>query len=569
MHLDIAAGLASAAGPRAINEDYAAVQRPAALDAARGWIAALADGVSGPAPGGVGRMAAQSTVRALLRDYYAVPASWETSAALERLISAHNQWLAAHNQRTGEAALTTLSCVVLHGQSFVSAHVGDSRLWLLRDGVCRQLTQDHVLPQRDFARVTRAIGLDVAVHIDFLQGELRVGDRLLLTSDGTHGVLDAMRLAALLRDHDDAQAAADAVVQAALAAGTRDNASVLVLHVRGLAEAGFEDVRLAAERLPVPARLGVGARLDGFTVTALVADTGVHRLVQARGADGSLVALKMLCPARAGDTEERAMLAHEGWLAQRFAGIGGFVSAKPTPDASAFYLCFDWHGGRTMEQLIKAGERPTLKDFVGAVRALAEALGRLHRAGVIHRDIKPTNLHLGDDGVWRVLDLGVALSGREPAAQRELHAGTPSYMNPEQWDEPPGPDSVADAGSDLFALGASLYQWLTGHLPYGEVAPYQRGRYRRDPRAPSRFDARVPAWVDRIVLKAVALDPQQRFETAEELLLALERGAARALPEPAAAPLLQRDPLVLWQIGLGVSLLLNALLIVWLLFLPR
>ena len=62
-----------------------------------------------------------------------------------------------------------------------------------------------------------------------------------------------------------------------------------------------------------------------------------------------------------------------------------------------------------------------------------KALGRLHRQGVIHRDIKPANLHLGADGVLRVLDLGVALSGSEPEATRLHHAGTPSYINPEQF----------------------------------------------------------------------------------------------------------------------------------------
>jgi hypothetical protein len=72
-----------------------------------------------------------------------------------------------------------------------------------------------------------------------------------------------------------------------------------------------------------------------------------------------------------------------------------------------------------------------------------------------------------------------------------------------------------------------------------------------------------------VVLKAVALDPKQRFETAEELVLALERGASRPLAAPSSTPLVARDPRVLWQIALGVSLLFNALLVYWLLFLPR
>jgi len=212
----------------------------------------------------------------------------------------------------------------------------------------------------------------------------------------------------------------------------------------------------------------------------------------------------------------------------------------------------------------KGGAVPTVADAVAAAIEWCRALGRLHRQGVVHRDIKPGNLHLGDDGQWRILDLGVALSGREGQAQRELHAGTPSYINPEQWD-----GAGADAASDLFALGVTLYQWLGGRLPYGEIEPYQAARYRRDPRALSRLRPDVPMWLDHLVRKAVARDPRQRFETAEEMLLALERGASRPLNAPSATPLITRDPVALWKIALAVSLLFNALLIVWLLFLPR
>jgi serine/threonine protein kinase len=161
----------------------------------------------------------------------------------------------------------------------------------------------------------------------------------------------------------------------------------------------------------------------------------------------------------------------------------------------------------------------------------------------------------------------VAVSGREPEAVRALHAGTPSYMNPEQWEGDHG--QPAHAGSDLFALGVTLYQWLAGRLPYGEIEPWQTARYRRDPIAPSRLRPVVPIWLDHVVLKAVARDPRERFETAEEFALALERGASRPLNAPLATPLMKRDPAALWKVALAISVAFNLLLVIWLLFLPR
>jgi serine/threonine protein kinase len=146
-------------------------------------------------------------------------------------------------------------------------------------------------------------------------------------------------------------------------------------------------------------------------------------------------------------------------------------------------------------------------------------------------------------------------------------------VNPEQWGysalSPEGPVELPDEQSDLFALGVTLYQLLTGKLPYGEVLPQQVGRYYRDPTAPSRHNPEVPIWLDHIVLKAVARDKRRRFETAEEMLLALERGASRPLTAPQATPLIQRDPMAMWKIGLVVSVLLNLMLVYWLMFLPK
>jgi serine/threonine protein phosphatase PrpC len=576
-HVDI--GHSSERGPRSVNEDFGGATAAAPPDDARGLIAAVADGVSS---GGHGLEAAQTTVMGLLADFFATPATWETTVALDRLIGAQNAWLASHNQRRqgagAEAALTTLTALVLHGQTWTLAHVGDTRAGLLRaardgaagEGEITQLSHDHAFDHPDQrSRLTRAVGLDDVVRIDFAQGDVRAGDVFLLTSDGVHGVLKPRQLAGLLRGEGTAQDASGALVRAALAAGSRDNATALVVRVAGLDARQLHDELADVRRLPAPPLLKIGDVVDGMSITAVVMDNGVHLLYQARCAESrELVALKTLHPARAGDMEERAMLAHEAWLGQRVGGRGegGFVRVRErAAHAGALYVVFDWHHGRTLEQLMQGKQRPGVAEAVAAAIAWSRALGRLHRQGVVHRDIKPGNLHLGDDGAWRILDLGAAISGRETQAQRELHAGTPSYMNPEQWEE----GGAAHAGSDLFALGATLYQWLTGRLPYGEIEPYQTARYRRDPVPASRLRPDVPMWLDHVLRKAVARDPKQRFETAEELLLALERGASRPLQALGGTPLARRDPVLLWQAALACSLLFNALLILWLLFLPR
>ena len=566
MSFDVDIGHASERASRAVNEDFAAGARHPPHEERLGFIAAIADGVS---TGGQGLMAAQTSVMSLVEDYFAAPPTWDTTVVLDRVIGAHNSWLSAHNRRNAEAAMSTLTAVALRGHTWTLAHVGDTRAYLLRGNECRRLTQDHALDHPDLrSQLTRAMGLDDAVRVDYLQGDLHLGDTFVLLSDGVHGPLAAAQIQSLALQ-GTAQQASDSIVRAALAAGAQDNATALVVRVQGLARGRLEDAVSSGRQLPVPRRLRVGEAIDGLVVTALVADTGVHLLYQVRDpASGTLKALKTLHPSRAGDPQERAMLAHEAWLSERVSDRAeeGFVRLHAVPDATEYYLLFDWHSGQTLAQLAARREARALpvSDVVVWALAAARALGRLHRLGVIHRDVKPANLHLGEDGQLRLLDLGVALSGNETTEQRDLHAGTPSYMNPELWD-----GARADARSDLFALGVTMYQLLTGHLPYGEIEPYQTMRYRRDPKPLSRLRPDVPIWLDHLVLKAVARDPKARFETAEELMLALERGASRPVSAPPATPMLQRDPTALWKIALAGSALFNLLLVYWLLFLPR
>jgi serine/threonine protein phosphatase PrpC len=577
MAFEIDIGFTSLAGKKELNEDFAAAMLPEPGQEAMGAIAAIADGVS---HGGMGREAAQTTVTSLVRDYFGTPETWDTTVALDRIIAAQNSWLAGLNRRRAPACgLTTLTAVVLRGQSYALAHVGDCRAYLLRGGELTQLTQDHAMAHADFShQLLRAVGVEERLVVDYSQGDLHVGDVFVLLSDGVHNVVPYKRLKALITEN--AQSLSELLVKTALEQGSGDNCTALVVRVLGILDATLQDENRLAQQLAVPPRLKVGDTLDGMAVTSVIADNGINILYQVRDVETRrLYALKTLNPQRAHDAQERAMLAHEAWLAKRMASGRAAENLVAVHDPlvespTAFYLLYEWHAGETLQQMIDRKHRVTLSQTVAAVAQIARAVGRLHRQGVIHRDVKPANLHQGEDGVLRLLDLGVALSGREPESTRLLHAGTPSYMNPEQWgfqaNGAEAAEEAPNAQSDLFALGVTLYQLLTGgKLPYGDVLPYQAGRYWRDPIAPSRHNPEVPIWLDHVVLKAVARDKRLRFETAEEFLLALERGASRPLTAPPPTPLIQRDPTARWKIALGISLLFNALLVYWLLFLPK
>ena len=581
MAFDIDIGFISHAGVRASNEDFCGALLPEASQTGMGAIAAIADGVS---QGGKGREAAQTTVISVLRDYYGTPETWNPTVALDRVIAAQNAWLAGINRRRSPAlGMTTLTALVIRGQSYTLAHVGDTRAYLLRAGELLQMTNDHTVEHPDFHhQLLRAVGFEDRIAVDYTQGDVQRGDVFILLSDGVHGSLRPRTVQGITEQAASAQQAAQDLADAARKAGSQDNVTALVIRVKGLLDASASDASRRMKNLPIPARLQVGSMLDGLLVTAVAADNGVNVLYQVQDPKShKQFALKTLVPARGHDPQERDMLAHEGWLASRMRSSDAAHYLVPIHDTlpdqrpfSASYLLYDWQNGETCAEWLARKGPLQVPQLVQLATQALKGLMLLHRQGVVHRDINPNNLHQGEDGVLRILDLGVALSGREPAAMRALHAGTPSYINPEQWGFSVHPESAAlqqlpDARSDLFALGVTLYQLLTGRLPYGAVLPYQVGRYHRDPVPPSRYRPDIPIWLDHLILKAVAREQRQRFETGEEFLLAIERGAARPLPAPTTTPLLLRNPVAVWKMALLVSLLFNAVLIYWLLFLPR
>jgi protein phosphatase len=545
-------------GPRPRNEDYCGAVTPVGGELeAKGILAAVADGIGGQEGG---REAAEAVVRGLLSDYYATPDTWSVPRALDAVLNPLNSWLIAQGTARRELAgmATTLSALVLRGRRYYTAHIGDCRIYLLRAGRLACLTSDHVWEHPELRHVLRrAVGLDAALVVDYGEGELEPGDVFLLVCDGVWCALPEARLAALLTQRGQAQAAAAAITAAALAAGGGDNTTALVLRVACLPDAARRDREEAARRLPLPPRLDAGDRLDGLVVETLLHRSRASLLYRVRDeVSGGRYVLKTLVP-EADDEQARACLAREEWLMQRAASSSLPQSISlPADRRSALYLLMSWHEGDTLQSLLDHGRHFTVSEVAALGLRLLKGLGALHRLDILHRDVKPANLHLGADGKLRLLDLGVATSGLDEDIAGA--PGTPRFMAPELLAGAP-----CTVRSDLYAAGVTLYHLLTRKYPYGEIEPFQHPRF-GDPVPPSRYRPDIAPWLEDVLLKAVAREPDARFSTAEEFLLALERGDRSRLRLPRRTPLAGRDPTRFWR-ALAVALLLINLSLVFLL----
>lgn len=560
MPLSVLAAHATARGHRERNEDFVGMVTPNEPElSTKGVLGAVADGVSG---NDGGSEASEYAVRGLLADYYATPDTWAVPLSLERVLKAINSWVLQQGSVRPELAgmATTLTCLALRGTYYYFAHVGDSRLYLLRDGKLTRLTTDHVWDRPEMQHVlTRAVGLDSQITLDQGSGLLRQGDVFLLASDGVWASMTQYdmeyQLQQVASGVDQPQQCADALLAAALAEGSNDNVSALVMQVATLPEQDLRDSVSTMQQLPVPPRLRPGQVFEGMDVDELIhaSDaTLLYRVTDHQGGGRKMV-LKTLTPSRAEDSMERLAFAHEEWLARRVVAAF-FPQVIVRPDQRYLYYLSTWHPGHSLQESIDAGHHFTVPETVTMGMQLVRAAGALHRRSIIHRDIKPGNVHLGDDGQLRLIDLGVAQSGMaEHGAQQ---AGTPSYLAPEQFD-----GAAACAQTDLYAVGVTLYVALTRHYPYGEIEPFQRPHF-GDPRAPTRYRPDLPLWLENVLFKAIARDPLLRFETADEMLLALERGASRPLPTAPTTPLVKRGPASIWRAVALVSLLANLALLI-------
>lgn len=556
MTLKFTVGESSETGPRERNEDYVGVVTPTdTVLATKGALLVVADGVSGNVGG---REAAEMTVRTVSADYYATPDTWQTHMALDKVLGAANRWVlaqaAANRDMAGMA--TTLSLMVLKGQRYVLAHVGDTRIYRLRNNVLEQLTSDHVWDRPDMRHVLkRAVGLDKNLTVDFSEGLLEVGDIYAIMSDGVWEPLGEQSIHRAMMMFDSPQMIAEHLTKTALATEGLDNATALVMRIDEVGTDMLSDLLSDATNLSVPPKLKVGESIDGFEVLDVIHDSRATVLYKVRNQTGQVFVLKTLQPLLANDKDSCQALMNEEWLAKRVvAQCVPQVLPLALGQRKHLYYVMTWHEGATLQQRLDNGHHFTVNGVAKIGADLMRGLSMLHRLNIVHRDIKPANIHIGSDQRLRILDLGVALNTTLGTPETMENPGTPSFMAPELF-----AGKTADIATDVYAAGVTLYYLLTRKYPYGEIEPFQTPRF-GEPIRPTRYRPEIPSWLENIVLKAVARDIEKRFETSDEMLLALEHGELKPIAVQ-RTPLIARAHLLKWQWIAIFSLMLNFLLI--------
>uniref|UniRef100_UPI00289AF01E protein kinase domain-containing protein n=1 Tax=Pseudomonas sp. TaxID=306 RepID=UPI00289AF01E len=412
------------------------------------------------------------------------------------------------------------------------------------------LSEDHVWDQPGMQHVLkRALGLDQHLLVDYLEGELHSGESYLLLSDGVWASLGDQGILSVLREHADLQEAANTLVASAHLCGSQDNASALLVRIEQLGPANLGDTLAQLQQWPVPTALRPGQLIDGWRVDAQLARSRQSLLYRVHDSQGHPWLLKTLPTGQETQAGAAQRLLQEEWFLRRVAGRH-FPEVHAASHRQHLYYLMREYPGQTLATLLTESGPLPLVQWLEVARQLLQAVGVLHRRNLLHRDIKPDNLHLGEDGQLRLLDFGLAYCpGLSEDAAHDL-PGTPSFIAPEAFEgQPPSPRQ------DLYALGVTLYQLLTGHYPYGEIEAFQHPRF-NNPINPARYRPDLPEWLQRNLEQAVAADPAQRFETAEQWLLLLERGDRQELTGR-PRPLLEREPLKVWRTLALLSMLFN------------
>lgn len=556
MGLHVGIGSHTHQGGRPRNEDFCACYIGAtARQPAIGVIAALADGMGG-AQGG--RTAAEIAVRGFIEGCLGQSVTLGVARISARSADAVNRWLFAMGRSDANlnGMACTLSALVLCGRRAHLLHLGDSRIYRLRNNELALLTTDHTLGAPGTTSVlTRAVGVEDRLCADHTIDTVQVHDRYLICSDGVHGRLSRSQILAALAKRAAPQETAVQLVEQAVDSSAADNATAVVLDVLALPETQFADLQSASAAWPLRNAPSTGDVIDDYELGEILADGTYMRVFRATDRrERRSVIVKFPKPRPGLDDLLRSALLREMWIASHVRSPFVTEMIDSTERRTCLYGVLPYYEGETLERRLLRRPQIPLSTGLDVSIKLTKALASLHRTGIVHRDVKPENVILESNGGLKLIDLGVARLRQFEEPEAFEAPGTPSYMAPELFT-----GAVAAETSDIFSLGVTIYRMFSGGAyPYGEIEAFSQPRFGR-PTPLSKHRPDLPAWLDHCLARALAIHPRERYADAVEFAFELEHGSMRAVPQSLAkASLYERNPVRFWQIvsvGLFIALL--------------
>lgn len=503
------------------------------------YVAAVADGMGSARAGGE---AAASATRRLVENFETRPSGWSVDRALLEFTTQINRQLceeAVHRYGAEGALACTLAAVAISGDMMWGVNLGDTEVFLLRGGELRTLSERHALTGREQTHVlTRGLGLEASVTPHLFSWRVAAGDRVLICTDGVTRPLSRERLTELLGRQPEAAPIIRAIEK------PEDDATALVIEITSPPASA-----VAAPALLVPDQLQTGQEWAGHVLLDPL-DPDARVWVARRLHDGVKRVLKFAPNDARHDERLRALFSSE--IAQALRLPSRYLPAAELPPGDPI-SCYslEYIVAPTLRECL--ADRPLITEEVIALgRFLTAAAQYLLGHDLVHGDVKPENilvLRRGISAEFKLLDFGSVAPLFAPPSR----AGTPSYIAPERFQGAPHSERT-----EVFGIGVTLFEAATRTFPYGEIERFQNPRFTA-PRRPAKLNPALPDWLEAVLLRCVAAEPGQRYQNYSQLTYDLDHPDK---VEPFFAPdtpLLERNPLLVWQLLVALLAALNLL----------
>lgn len=554
--LKIDAAFSTDAGIKPINEDSAGVKVPedSYLLNNKGCALVVADGVSSAE---AGREASHTAVERFIEEYFQTPDTWSVSKCGEQILSTINLKLFRKSHEFSsdtKGYLSTFSSIVIKGRTAHFFHVGDSRIFLLREGEFAQCTTDHVASLgggKTF--LTRAIGMDNRLHLDYGRIPLEAGDRLLLCSDGVHDFIEEARIIETLAMDQPAEFIADKFLDLAREGETDDNISAVVGIVEQLPFENLDDYSAKLTRLPFPPALEKGMKLDGFVVQKeLFASSRSQLYLVKDEVSGELLAMKTPSPNFEEDTAYIDRFIQEEWIGIRIQHPNVVKIIRQDRKRSFLYYLMEYVEGEGLDKWLRKNQPPSPKLAINIVKQVAEGLKAFHQNEAVHQDLKPGNIMVTEEGKALVLDFGsVFVAGLSECVSPIIPdgvLGTAGYSDPLYLrGHNPG------IQGDVYSLATITYEMFTGTLPYGDKIEQCRSAFDYDQLRYTEASSNnpvIPEWFDGALKRGTSFDLEERYRTIDDFMKDLLQPNPEFLK---ADPVVQKsaNTLMFWKLLSG------------------